>query len=96
MVFQQYMRMVLEMLVFIRAVRSANWELHLDALKIWPSELYDHLNYARMIPLYLAKMKALTNADLGIYAEFKDGNWVLNKDPCVLFCTIGPDNALEH
>lgn len=52
--------------------------------------------YAQMIPLHLAKMKALANTDPEIYAELKDGNWVVNKNPCVPFCTIGPDSALEH
>ena len=97
-VFRQYMGMVLEMLMFIRAVRTANWELHLEALEIFTKYFFAHdrLNYARMIPLYLAEMKALSNTDPEIYAEFKDGNWVVNKNPCVLFCAIGPDNALEH
>ena len=27
----QYMQMVLEMAMYIRAVRTANWELHLEA-----------------------------------------------------------------
>lgn len=97
-VFRQYMGMVLEMLMFIRAVRTANWELHLEALEIFTKYFFAHdrLNYARMIPLYLAEMKALSNTDPEIYAEFKDGNWVVNKNPCVPFCAIGPDNALEH
>lgn len=50
--------------------------------------------YAQMIPLHLAKMKALANTDPEIYTELKDGNWVVNKNPCVSFCTIGPDSAL--
>ena len=71
MVFRQYMRMVLEMLMFIRAVRTANWELHLKALEIFTKYFFAHdrLNYARMIPLYLAEMKALSNTDPEIYAE---------------------------
>jgi len=27
---------------------------------------------------------------------FKGGNWVVNKNPCVPFCAIGPDHALER
>lgn len=48
MVFRQYMRMVLEMLMFVRAVRTANWELHLKALKIFPKYFFAHdlLNYS--------------------------------------------------
>lgn len=49
-----------------------------------------------MIPLYMAEMKALTNTDPEIYEEFKDGNWVVNKNPCVPLCALGADNALEH
>ena len=96
MVFRQYMGMVLEMLMFIRAVCTANWELHLEALEIFTKHFFghDHLNYAQMIPLYLAEIKALSNTDPDIYAEFKDGNWVVNKNPCIPFCPIGPDSAL--
>ena len=48
-----------------------------------------------MITLYLAEMKALSNTDPDIYVEFKDGIWVVNKNPCVDFSAVGPDNALE-
>lgn len=62
-VFWQYMRTVLEMLTFIRAVRTADWELHLKSLEIFTKYFFAHdrLNYARMIPFYLAEMKALAN-----------------------------------
>ena len=84
--------------MFIRTFGTANWELHLEALEIFTKYFFAHdrLNYARMIPLYLAEMKALSSTDPEIYAEFKDGDQVLNKNPCVPFCSIGPDNALEH
>ena len=65
MVFRHYMGMVLEMLMFIRAVRAANWELHLEALERFTKYF---LNYARMILLYLAEMKALSSTDPEIYA----------------------------
>lgn len=35
MVFRQYMGMLLEMLIFIRAIRITNWEPHLDAVEIF-------------------------------------------------------------
>ena len=31
-----------------------------------------------------------------MYAEFKDGNWEVNKNPRVPFCTLGADNSLER
>ena len=49
---RQYMKMV--MLQFIRAVRTADWKLHLQSLQVFTKYFFahDHLNYARMIPLY--------------------------------------------
>lgn len=46
-VFRQYMCMILEMMMFIRAVRTANWNLHLQALETFTKYFFahDHLNY---------------------------------------------------
>ena len=97
-VFRQYMTMVPEMLMFIRAIRSADWLLHLQALEIFTKYyfIHDRLNYARMTPLYLAEMKTLPETDPDIYREFKDGNWVVNKNPNVPFSGFGIDYGLEH
>lgn len=97
-VMKQYMTMVLEMLQFVRAVRTANWELHLMALETFTKYFFarDKVNYARMIPLYLAEMKSLKETDLEIYNEFMEGNWLVNKNPDVPFCALGADHALEH
>ena len=75
-VFRQYMSMVLEMMLFIRAVRTANWNLHLQALELFTKYFFAHdrLNYARMIPVYLAEMKSLQKSDPDIYSELLDGN----------------------
>ena len=56
-VFRQHMCMVLEIMMFTRAVRTANWNLHLQSLEIFTRYFFAHdrINYARMIPLYLAK-----------------------------------------
>ena len=54
-VMRHYMRMVMEMLIFIRAVRTADWSLHLIALEMFTKcfVAHDKINYARMIPVYL-------------------------------------------
>ena len=49
-----------------------------------------------MTPLYLAEMKTLPETDPDIYREFKDGNWVVNKNPNVPFSGRGVDYGLEH
>ena len=97
-VMRQYMQMVLEMLLFIRSVRIGDWELHLMALETFTRYFFAHdrLNYACMIPVYLADMKSLQKSDASIYDEFLQGNWVVNKNPYVPFCSIGADHGLEQ
>ena len=92
------MSMVLEMMMFVRAVRTANWQLHLQALELFSKYFFAHdrLNYAKMIPVYLADMKALPQRDPNIYSELADGNWIVNKNLHVPFCGIGADNGLVH
>ena len=83
---------------FICAIRSGDWGLHLEALEVFTKHFSTHnmLNYARMIPVYLAEMQMLFESDPEIYADFEQGNWVVNKNLCVSFCAVGPVNALEH
>ena len=97
-VMRHYMRMVMEMLAFIRAVRTGDWSLHLITLEMFTKYFFAHdkINYARMIPVYLAEMSSLKESDPEIYEEFIQGNWVVNKNAKVPFCAVGADNALEH
>ena len=97
-VMRQYMRMVTEMMVFIRAVRTGDWDRHLESLEAFTKYFFAHdmLNYARMIPVYLAEMHKLQDSNPDIYREFQQGNWVVNKNPNVAFCATGADHALEH
>ena len=97
-VMRHYMRMVMEMLAFIGAVRTRDWSLHLITLEMFTKFFFanDKKNYARMIPVYLAEMSSLNEADQEIYEEFIQGNWVVNKNAQVPFCAVGADNALEH
>ena len=97
-VFRLYMRMVMEMMLFITIVCNGEWHLHLTALKLFTKYLFAHdrLNYAKMIPLYLAKMQVLPESDPEIYGEFLDGDWLVTNNPNTPFCALGADNALEH
>ena len=51
-VFRHYMRMVMEMMTFVRTVRTGDWALHLEALQAFIKYycVHDMFNYARMIP----------------------------------------------
>ena len=94
---RRYMAMVMEM-TFIRAARTGDWNLHLQALQLFVKYFFAHdtLNYARMIPLYLAEMEIVKESDPEIYQEFQNGNWVANKNAKVSSCAVGADHALEH
>ena len=96
-VFRCYMQMIMEMMLFVRAVRTGDWQLHLTSLQLFTEYFFAHdrLNYARMIPLYLAEMEKLPDSDPEIYQEFLDANWVVNKNQNVAFCALGADHALE-
>lgn len=89
-VMRNYMRMVMGMLAFIRAVRTGDWALHLKALEAFCKYFFAHdrIHYARMIPLYLADMATLQKSDPEIYEEFCRGNWVVNKNERVPFVTL--------
>ena len=60
------MSMVEILLDFIRAEREGNWNLHLEAFAAMLPWLiiYDHTNYAKWGPVYLAKMKTLKTLHL--------------------------------
>ena len=90
--------MIMEMMLFVRAVRTGDWQLHLTLLQLFTKYFFAHdrLNYARMIPLYLAEMQKLPKSDPEIYQEFLNGNWVVNKNEDVAFCALGADHALEQ
>ena len=74
--------MVMDMILFVRAVRTGDFELHLTALESFTKNFFAHdkLVYARMIPLYLAEMNSLKESNEEIYQEFMNGNWVVNKN----------------
>ena len=80
-------------------MRIGDWDLHLKALDMFTKYFFAHnrLNYARMIPLYLAEMQRCRDAsDLEIYAEAVQGNWVVDKNANVPFCAVDADNGLEN
>ena len=90
--------MVMEMMTFIRAVRTGDWGLHFEALQLFVKHFFAHymLNYACMIPVYFAEMEIVKETDPEIYQEFQNGNWVVNKNEKVTFCAVATDKALGH
>ena len=53
---KEYMKFVAFISMFLRATKGGNWKLYLESLKALCKYFFSHyrLNYARMVPLYLA------------------------------------------
>ena len=66
---RQYMHMVGVMCLYIRDARTFKYFFALDKL-----------NYARMIPIYLAEMSQLERTYPDIWSEFSNGNRVATKN----------------
>ena len=90
-------KFVMCILMFIRASREGDWNLYLESLKALAKYFFAHdrLNYAQMVPLYLAQMHRLKIDDPDIHHEFMQGNFCVNKNE-ISFCAIGPDHSIEH
>ncbi len=81
------------MCIFIRAQRTGNFNLYLDALEAlvpWFFAL-DHINYARWIPVHIRDMKFLPDSIKDEFQRF----WVVQKTSNV-FSSIPIDQAHEQ
>ncbi len=85
--------MVSILLMFTRAQRDGIWDLHLFSFRcMLPYFMrYDHTNYARWGPVYLAEMHQLPAK---VLEEFKKGNFVV-KQSAANFNQVSPDQAQE-
>lgn len=88
-----YMEMVQTLLLFIRAQREGNWELHLYAFKrMLPLFFrYNHTNYARWGTVYINEMHQLPNE---VQKEFRAGNFVVKRS-LQKFNQVDPDQSQE-
>ena len=88
-----YMNMVATLLMFIRAQREGNWELHLESFAMMMPYFmrYDHYNYARWGAVYLTEMHGLPDE---VQSEFMKGNFVVKRSTNK-FNQVDPDQAQE-
>ena len=85
------------LLLFLRASRQQNWELHLVSLHNLCKYFFafDMINYARLTPVYIAKMLSLKDEDPETWNMFNSGNFSVNKT-LIPFSAIGVDHAIEQ
>lgn len=88
-----YLDMVSILLMFTRAQRDGIWDLHLFSFRcMLPYFMrYDHTNYARWGPIYLAEMHQLPAEVLEV---LKKGNFVVKRSAAD-FNQVSPDQAHE-
>ena len=82
---------------FIRADREGDWILHFELFsKMLPwFTIYDHTNYARWRPVYMADMRALPTTAPEVFNEFVAGRFSI-KITDGKFKQLATDQALEH
>ena len=56
---------------------------------------HDHLNYARLMPLYLHSMPEAKEKHPNLWAEFEKGNFCITKGVAG-FTSIWPDHGIEQ
>ena len=89
----EYLEMVKVLLMFTRAQREGNWDLHICAFKqMLPYfHIYDHTNYAKWGIIYIAEMNRLPDE---VLEEFRKGNFVV-KISKSKYNQVDPDQSQE-
>ena len=84
-------------LLFIRATRQQQWNLHLSSLHILCKYFFafDMINYARLTPVYIAQMFSLKYTDPDLWIMLEGGNFSVNKGQGA-FTAIGVDHGIEQ
>ncbi|KAK3724019.1 hypothetical protein QZH41_000590 [Actinostola sp. cb2023] len=93
----EYICMVIILLQFIKAERSADWSLHLAATTAMVPYFYAHdrPNYSRWLPVYLADMAQLEQKHPEVYRQFMEGEHAVSRSSQP-FAKVWTDMALEQ
>ena len=91
------MRIIKDLLVFVRAIRCGNFELYKYAIeKLLPwLFIHDHFNYARWVSVHLHDLQTLENSRPSVYKEFLNGNFVVSRTS-KYFSAMGLDQRQEQ
>ena len=92
-----YMNMVERLLLFLQASRMKDWELHLAAGEDLIKDFFsmDRINYRRLMPVYIANMRALESDEPEIWNAMRNGQFSVQKRK-IPFTSIGVDHAGER
>src|SRR6218665_529940 len=93
-----YVDIVNLMLDLVQASREGNWSLHLASVRSlipW-CFAYDHSNYARYLPVYLAHMSSLEQQHPEVKSEFDSGSFSVQLSDNNTFGRIPVDQTIEE
>ena len=92
-----YLNQFETILQYVRASRQQDIALHMESTEALIKYFFahDHLNYARMMPLYLHTMQKAKEDHPTVWEEFEKGNFCVTKGVAG-FTSIGPDHAIEQ
>ena len=94
---EEYLAMVNILVHFIKAERTADWDLHLTTVAAMLPHFFamGRQNYARWLPIYLADMNSLAAAHPRVYEEFMSGGHAVSRSSHP-FAQVWTDMALEQ
>ena len=92
-----YMNQFETILVFIKATRARDLQLHMESIQSLMKYFFahDHLNYARLLPLYISTMQEAEKRHPSLWREFMKGNFCVTKG-LAGFTSIAPDHGIEQ
>ena len=93
-----YLDMVRILMDFIRATREGNWSLHLHCIKeMMPWFFaYDHINYARYLPVYLLYMLTLPETHPEAHRMLENGDFGFQRTSEHGFAQVLVDQTIEQ
>ncbi|KAK3910810.1 putative 1-aminocyclopropane-1-carboxylate oxidase [Frankliniella fusca] len=91
------LRLQLILLQFVRAERTANFQLYIESLSMMAPWFFalDHTNYARWLPIHIKDLVMLKESNPNLHREFQKGHFVARKT-CNLFSALALDQAHEQ
>ncbi|XP_061913285.1 uncharacterized protein LOC133656293 isoform X2 [Entelurus aequoreus] len=94
-----YIDMVQILLLFVRATRESDWQLHLSTVRLMMAWFfaYDRVNYARYLPTYWMEMVNLPITHPSCHKDLSvKGQWTVQRQSAHGFASIACDQAIEQ
>lgn len=93
-----YLDMMQLFLLFLRATREGNWDLHLSTVQEmipWFFS-YGRINYSRYLPVYYLEMKSLPSSHPFIHSNLKNGSFAVKHQDKHGFSMTACDQVIEQ